>query len=71
LAFGVEDVDETIAEAACHGANVEISPGDQFYGYRAGRIRDPFGHVWIISKRIEDLSTEEMQRRLDALTGES
>ena len=71
LALDVADVDQTVAKAASLGAEVVIPPGDQFYGYRAGRIRDPFGHVWVISKRIEDLSTEEMQHRLDALIGKT
>ena len=49
------------------GAKVLIPVDDQFYGYRAGRIEDPFGHVWIVSQLIEPLSQEEMQRRLDAM----
>lgn len=71
LALDVADVDQSIAAAAARGAEVVIPPGDQFYGCRAGRIRDPFGHVWIISKRIEDISTKEMQRRLNALMGDA
>jgi len=31
------------------------------------RLRDPFGHLWILSQRIEELSIEEKQRRRDAL----
>jgi PhnB protein len=38
---------------------------DQFYGYRQGRLEDPFGHVWIISARIEDVTPEEMDRRME------
>lgn len=40
-----------------------------FYGDRAGRFRDPFGHVWIVATRKEALSAEEMQERLDGLFG--
>jgi PhnB protein len=36
---------------------------DQFYGDRAGRITDPFGHMWWISSRVENLSAEEQKRR--------
>lgn len=67
LALDVADVDAVMAKAAEHGAEVLIPAADQFYGCRAGRIRDPFGHVWIISARIEEISTEEMQRRMDAM----
>jgi PhnB protein len=39
---------------------------DQFYGDRSGRIADPAGHVWIVATHTEDVSAEEMQRRLSA-----
>lgn len=35
----------------------------------AGRFRDPFGHVWIVASRVEEVSTEEMRERMDALYG--
>jgi PhnB protein len=38
---------------------------DQFYGDRTGKLRDPFGHIWHIATRKEDVSPEEMQRRFD------
>ena len=65
LALEVEDADATVVAAERAGAKVLIPVGDQFYGYRAGRVEDPFGHVWIVSQLIEALSQEEMQRRLD------
>ena len=67
LALEVEDADATVEAAERAGAKVLIPVGDQFYGYRAGRIEDPFGHVWIVSQLIESLSQEEMQRRLDEM----
>ena len=67
LALEVEDADATVEAAERAGAKVLIPVGDQFYGYRAGRIEDPFGHVWIVSQLIESLSPEEMQRRLDEM----
>ena len=51
------------------GAKVLIPVDDQFYGYRAGRIENPFGHVWIVSQLIESFSQKEMQRRLDKMFG--
>ena len=69
LALEVEDADTTVAAATRAGAKILIPVGDQFYGYRAGRIEDPFGHVWIVSQLIESLSQVEMQRRLDEMFG--
>ena len=45
------------------GAEVLYPLADQFYGDRAGRLRDPFGQQWMMSQRIEDLGAEEMRRR--------
>ena len=67
LALDVENADATVEAAERAGAKVLIPVDDQFYGYRAGRIEDPFGHVWIVSQLIESLSQEEMQRRLDEM----
>lgn len=67
LALDVEDADAMVGAAERAGAKVLIPVADQFYGYRAGRIEDPFGHVWVISQLVESLSREEMQRRLDAM----
>jgi PhnB protein len=44
-----------------------IPLADQFHGDRAGRVRDPFGHVWILSQKIEDVTQEEMQARMDKM----
>jgi len=30
-------------------------------------VRDPFGHEWLLGGHLEDVSTEEMQRRYSAL----
>jgi PhnB protein len=37
---------------------------DQFYGDRSGTITDPFGHNWTLATHVEDVSPEEMQRRM-------
>ena len=36
---------------------------DEFYGERAGTIRDPFGRRWNIRHSIEEVSPEELQHR--------
>ena len=38
---------------------------DEFWGERFGKFEDPFGHIWNIHTRIEEVSPEEMQRRYD------
>ncbi len=63
----VDNADELIRRAAASGATVEREPTDEFYGERSGSIRDPFGHRWLIGHSIEDVSTEEMQRRYTRL----
>jgi len=37
---------------------------DQFYGDRSGTLTDPFGHVWSISTHKEDVSADEMKKRM-------
>lgn len=49
------------------GAKVVKPLAEQFYGHLAGRVRDPFGHEWIISQELEKIAPEEMQRRWDAI----
>ena len=48
----VSDVDEVMSKAIKAGA-IEISPAQDYeYGYRQGKIKDPFGHYWQIQKKI-------------------
>jgi len=67
LTLYVEDVDATVARAEGLGATVLRPAADQFYGDRTAQILDPFGHVWSLQTRIEDVSPAEMQRRWDAM----
>jgi PhnB protein len=62
----VEDVDTFFDKAVAAGAKVLIPIADQFYGDRSGRLEDPFGHVWLVSTHTEDVSPEEMQKRMEA-----
>ncbi|NEE00432.1 VOC family protein [Phytoactinopolyspora halotolerans] len=65
----VEDVDATVARAVELGATLKREPQDQFYGDRDGYIVDPFGHSWTVATHMEDVSEEEMGRRLAELQG--
>jgi PhnB protein len=61
----VEDVDGTVENAIRGNAKVVRPVKDEFYGDRIGTILDPFGHMWSVATHIEDVSPEEMKRRLD------
>lgn len=61
----VDDVDTLAQQAAEAGAVILMQPSDQPHGERQCRIRDPFGHEWLLGHELEKLSAEEMQRRLD------
>jgi uncharacterized glyoxalase superfamily protein PhnB len=41
---------------------------DQFYGRREGSFVDPFAYTWNISTLVEEMSVEEMHRRMKGLT---
>ena len=62
----VDDVDAVAAQAVAAGAKVIRPVRDQFYGARSGQFQDPFGHLWTLSSRIEDVSPEEIERRAAA-----
>jgi PhnB protein len=59
----VEDVDSVVQDAADAGATITMQPENQFWGDRLGQVTDPFGNVWQISTRVEDLTPEEIQAR--------
>lgn len=63
----VKDVDSVFKKAVDTGAKVDQAIKDQFYGDRSGTIHDPFGHVWTIATHKEDVSPEEMKRRMASL----
>jgi uncharacterized glyoxalase superfamily protein PhnB len=62
----VKDVDAAFARATSAGAKV-ISPlMNMFWGDRWGMVEDPFGNHWQLASHVEDVSPEEMQRRMAA-----
>lgn len=63
----VDDTDDLVRKARAAGAEVLREPQDQFFGERSATIRDPFGYRWLIGHSVEDVSTDEMQRRYTAL----
>ena len=69
LMLYVVDVDQTFAQALAAGATERRAVADQFYGDRVGTLVDPFGHVWSIATHREDVSLDEVRRRMQALFG--
>ncbi|MGF1470090.1 MAG: VOC family protein [Sandaracinaceae bacterium] len=70
LTLIVDDPDAVAARAVERGARIVFPIEDQFYGHREGRIRDPFGHLWIVSKIIEELDAETIQKRTEGWAGD-
>lgn len=63
----LEDVDAVVDRSVAAGAKLVRPVEDQFYGDRSGGVEDPFGHSWHISTHVEDVSPDEMKKRMDAL----
>ena len=69
LQLYVEDVDAVYARAVAAGATPVAEPANQFYGDRRGGVQDMCGNYWWMATHIEDVSEEEMKRRMDAAGG--
>jgi PhnB protein len=59
-----DDVDKLWQRAIDAGADQVFPLELQFYGDKAGRVRDPFGHTWGLAQHVADVSPEEMERRM-------
>ena len=65
----VEDVD-TLFQRALDAGSKQLRPlQDQFYGDRSGTLKDPFGHVWTIATHTEDLTPEDIEKRMQGQGG--
>lgn len=71
LVVYVDDVDATYQRALEQGAVSLREPEDQFYGDRTGGVTDKQGNQWWISTHIEDVSEDEMRRRVSQAEAES
>ena len=67
LMLYVADVDALFKRAVDAGAKQKRPLANQFYGDRSAVVEDPFGHVWTLATHVEDVSPEEMKRRMAAL----
>ena len=57
----VEDVDAVVKRALDAGATLTMAVADQFYGDRAGAIKDPFGHKWHVATHVQDVPEQEIR----------
>ncbi|MGH8385188.1 MAG: VOC family protein [Pseudomonas sp.] len=59
----VTDVDKSYKQAIEAGGTVVSEVKDQFYGDRSGTLKDPYGHLWFLATRKEDLTQEQIEQR--------
>lgn len=60
------DVDSLFRQASKTKAKVVQEPKDEFYGDRAGALEDEWGNSWWIATQVEEVSEEELRRRVRA-----
>ena len=65
----VRDADALTERAVKAGAKLLRKVEDQFYGDRGGQIEDPWGHKWYVSTHKEDLTPEEIRKRMTPPAG--
>jgi PhnB protein len=63
----VDNVDAVFEAATASGATVTMPIQNQFDGDRRGTLTDPFGHVWLLATKQEDISIDELKRRFEAM----
>ncbi|MEV4073668.1 VOC family protein [Nonomuraea fuscirosea] len=64
LRLYVPDADAVHRRAVEAGGTSHTEVTHLYWGDRVGRVRDPFGNLWWIQSRVEEVSAEEMTRRL-------
>ncbi|GAA0929549.1 VOC family protein [Pseudonocardia zijingensis] len=64
MSLDVSDADAVAERMLGAGATVIFPLADHGYGQYAGRLRDPYGHQWLISQRVEELTPEQIQERV-------
>jgi PhnB protein len=67
ISIQVPDVDAFAKHAAEEGMKLVREPKDQFYGHRDATLEDPFGYSWAVFTVKEEMSVEEMHRRMKGM----
>ncbi|WP_245551309.1 VOC family protein [Nocardia paucivorans] len=60
----VVDADAAVSRALAAGAQIVTPISDDAFGQRGGRIKDPFGNIWWVSCHVEDVTEDQMWKRL-------
>jgi len=60
----VADADQVFSQAVAAGGQVVTAVANDAFGQRGGRIKDPFGNIWWVVSRVEDVPEDEMWKRL-------
>ena len=68
ISIQVPDVDAFAEHAVAAGMKLVREPNDQFYGHRDATLQDPFGYTWAVFTVKEEMSVEEMHRRMQGMT---
>jgi PhnB protein len=68
MTIQVPDVDAFTKHAVAEGMKLVREPKDQFYGHRDATLEDPFGYTWGVFSVTEEMSVEEMHRRMKGLS---
>jgi PhnB protein len=67
LMIYLKDVDASFARASKAGCTVQMPPTDMFWGDRYCKVEDPFGHHWAMATHKEDLTPEEIGKRMASM----
>lgn len=63
----ITDTPDQLAAAVVEAGGTAMFPAtDQPYGARGGRVRDPFGHEWLLQTPVS-LTPDEVQAAMDAM----
>ncbi|MCG3138469.1 MAG: hypothetical protein HJJLKODD_02334 [Phycisphaerae bacterium] len=63
----VEDADAVFNRAVQAGATVTMPLDNAMWGDRYGKFTDPYGHYWSVATHIEDVTPEEMTKRMEQM----
>ena len=67
LCVYVPNVDAFAARATAAGAEIIQPLETKLFGDRTVTLRDPSGYIWAFMTHVEDVSNEEMQRRMNEM----
>jgi uncharacterized glyoxalase superfamily protein PhnB len=66
----LENVDSVFRKAVQAKATTVHEPKTEFYGDRAGAVKDPWGNVWWMATHVEDVDQKELERRAEKVMKE-